>query len=355
MPEGTAAPAVAGALRKKRFNVYVKDAFDKSYLYATKGGLSRMGPFLSHVGLLALFVGGLVTAFSGQSTMVWGAPGDTLSVPFADYRVVVNAFTIQTTDKGEVKDYISDLTVLDPAGREAFRKRIEVNAPLEYRGVSFYQSSYQLHPRRVRSAVVTVSAGDAPADTLTLPFGKAVDLPGTPYRLRLVDFAADFQMTSQGIVSRSRDLHNPAFLVVLYEGDHEVGHQWLFARFPDMHAGQLPVKLGLVDFEPLYYTGLQASINPGSPFIWAGFLIMTVGLMLVFYLNHQRVWVCVVRQNGKSDEVFLAGSSHKFKADFGEQMREIVSLAKAAKDRLSRLPDGTVSMGEKRKEQSCSR
>jgi cytochrome c biogenesis protein len=97
----------------------------------------------------------------------------------------------------------------------------------------------------------------------------------------------------------------------------------------------LPFVVTFVTFDPLYYTGLQASVNPGSPFIWFGFAVMTIGLILVFYLNHRLVWVVFVKRSGKQDEVHVAGSCHKFKELFKREMNDLVSEIKAARGAAS--------------------
>lgn len=53
------------------------------------------------------------------------------------------------------KEYRSDLTILDQ-GREILRKSIKVNAPLTYKGVTFYQSSYE----GFRDFIVTLADPD---------------------------------------------------------------------------------------------------------------------------------------------------------------------------------------------------
>jgi len=330
-----ASEQIASNVLKKRFyRVFSRKEDGKTYIYARKHSLSRMGPFLSHVGLLALFVGGLIAAIAGKTAMIWGGPGDVISAPFAEQKIRVDDFHILYNEEGDVKDYISKLTVLDDSGNSILSETIEVNHPLRYAGVSYYQASYQPHPRKVRRAMIAVEGdGGVPRDTLVVHFGERVAVPGTDFEIELADFAADFQITENGPVSKSRQLRNPALLLNYYDNDESIGHEWLFAKFPSVHTNKdLPFQSKLLDFEPLFYTGLQAAYNPGSTFIWAGFLIMTLGLILVFYLNHKQIWITFVHKPGSKDEVYLAGTSHKFKDQFRREVKEIVRNIKDSRD-----------------------
>lgn len=326
---GAAAGAFTHILRRKLFTVYVRKDGEKSYIYAKKNAFSRVGPFLSHVGLLALFLGGLVASIWGKSILLWGAPGDYINAPFADHRIYVDDFTIQYTEDGQVKDYLSQLKVIDEEGKVLKQQLVEVNGPLRFRGVSYYQSSYRLHPRKIKGLVIAVSDSNGSLiDTLEIAYGSRAGIGETGYQAEIADFAADFQITEHGVVSKSGELRNPAVLIHYLNGGEVVGHQWLFARFPSVHMSKdQPFRATLLDFEPIYYTGLQAASNPGSAFIWAGFVIMTLGLVLVFYLNHQQVWVAI-ETAPSGDSVYVAGTSHKFKDRFRTEIKDIVRRAK---------------------------
>lgn len=333
MPAGSAVQHVIHVLKRKFYLVFVRNDGDKSYLFAKKHSTSRLGPFLSHVGLLALFVGGLISAIFGRSALLWGGPGDYIEAPFADHKLLVDDFTIQYNHEGRIKDYLSFVELYDENGNHILDKKIEVNGPLRYSGVSYYQSSYRLHSRKVKNVTVAVKdSSGAPIDTIMVDFASMQAVPGTPYKVELAGFAADFQITDEGVTSKSDKLNNPAVLLQFYKNDTPIGHQWLFARFPNVHANEeMAITASLVTFEPYYYTGLQASKNPGSPFIWSGFIIMTLGLILVFYLNHRLVWAVIVAHPGKQDEIYIAGSCHKFKEQFRQEMKDIVSRVRSEK------------------------
>lgn len=346
MPTDQAVPLVSRMLKRKFFKVFLREENGTTFLFARKHSISRLGPFLSHIGLLALFVGGLISGLMGRSALLWGGPGEYIEAPFADHKLLVEDFTIEYNDEGQIKDYLSFVKVFDRRDNHVLDKRIEVNGPLRFDGVSYYQSSYRTHSRKARNVTVAVSdSSGTRMGAITVEFGSVQRVPGTDYQIEFAGFTADFQITSEGITSKSDKLNNPAFLLQFLRGDQVLGHQWLFARFPDVHAEErTPIAASFVSFEPYYYTGLQASKNPGSPFIWAGFIIMTLGLILVFYFNHRLIWATFVTRPGTQDELYIAGSCHKFKEQYKRDMKELAAKIKSEKSGENRArPASAIS------------
>ena len=72
----------------------------------------------------------------------------------------------------------------------------------------------------------------------------------------------------------------------------------------------LPLAFDPKDLKTGIYTGLQVSHEPGQWAVWAGVVLMAIGLTFVLYVIHVRFWVFPVstarqlhvvdRRNGKS-------------------------------------------------------
>ncbi len=71
-----------------------------------------------------------------------------------------------------------------------------------------------------------------------------------------------------------------------------------------------PFFLELTDFDHRQATGLQIARAPGQNIVYFGSLLLTVGIFLLFYVAHRRVWVWVRPAAGGS-EVLMAGSSQR--------------------------------------------
>lgn len=59
----------------------------------------------------------------------------------------------------------------------------------------------------------------------------------------------------------------------------------------------------LDDFDQVYYTGLQLAKDPGMNVVWVGSAILVIGLCIMFYMPHRKLWL-IVRPDGR---VSLAG------------------------------------------------
>ncbi len=118
------------------------------HLYAEKGVVSRFGVYVTHLSIIIIFIGaiiGNVFGFKGLRTSSRGSRsgrstrGGTSKVDlgFGTQQQVLGGFY----PSGQPKEYSSDLSIIEN-GREVLRKKIEVNDPLQYKGIWFYQSSY---------------------------------------------------------------------------------------------------------------------------------------------------------------------------------------------------------------------
>jgi cytochrome c biogenesis protein len=292
--------AIADTLRKKRFKVKSEPVKDGVALAGSRGSIVHAGPYLTHLGLLCLIAGGVVAGIGGRSEDVVLAPGEAWSGMGGHFAVRLVDFEIPRNTKGETMQYVSQLAVEDPE-RGGFSQTVSVNHPLRHRGVSLYQSSYQLTPHRLEQVIL---AAGPDGEEVTLAFAEKRTL-ADGRTIAVEDFVPDFRMTSGGVETASLQMRNPAIQVAVYQGEEKVESSWLFLNHPDFrHNESLVADIQIKGIEPLYSTGLVASTNPGAPLIWAGFVLATLGLILSFYLVHHRVWVVV-----GSDAVYVGGAS----------------------------------------------
>ncbi len=389
---------VAGApaeVRKRlpRWFGYKSDQAEGEWRAAgTHGIFADWGPILSHTGLLALAVGGLLSSVMGFSTWITGTDGAVRTDPAFDFSVRVDSFRIEyyplgigqnvlvdgtfpgeivgkekgdiwlvrtrghegviespveaarlrvNQDRANVKTYASYITLLEKQPDisrgtsaaphdsthmthqgtmvEVRHDTVKVNHPLRYKGFRFYQTSYQKEPSAdTRSALVVIrrQADGAAVDTINLT-------PSTPFilpdgsELWWTDFVADFKMDESGrVTSGSHELKNPALLLEVRRGDQELYHQWCFLdpRYKSVHMGQPEAIYGFeadLHVHEVYATVLEVKRNPGYELIWLGFILMTLGLALSFYISPQRIWVALQDKGEGCSEVYLGGFSSK--------------------------------------------
>ena len=57
-----------------------------------------------------------------------------------------------------------------------------------------------------------------------------------------------------------------------------------------------------------YYTGLQVTKDPGVWVVYSGFITMILGIIITFFMSHQRLYV-EVGLEGKKSKVMVAGTA----------------------------------------------
>ena len=71
------------------------------------------------------------------------------------------------------------------------------------------------------------------------------------------------------------------------------------------------------------FTGLIVAHDPGANFVWVGSALLVLGLFLVFFFPHRRIWVRIRKTSGGS-EIFCA-STMKRDAAFKPQFNQLVT------------------------------
>ena len=294
-------------------------------LLAQKHLIGRLGVDLFHASLLLLLLGALIGGVVGYEAFLTGHKGDVLDVPNADFQIRIDDLRVENYEgTSRVADWYTTLTVIED-GREVKTQTIEVNHPLTYKGVSFYQSSFGtdwFREPQLTFQVLRVEppSGDEETSPELIPLGEhqvtlEESFPIDPERgltAKLRAFYPDFAMGEQGPYNRSPRLNNPAAFLEIYEGDTLKLRGWTFAHFPEMQIwvptdaegpaghgsmGELPYRIDLVGMHAPEFTGLQVSYNPSIWVFYASFVLMAVGMLLNFYLPPRWAWVSA--ENGR--------------------------------------------------------
>jgi cytochrome c biogenesis protein len=230
--------------------------------------------------------------------------------------VKCNSFRVETYPTGQPKAYISDLSVID-GGREAHRQTIVVNDPLRYKGIWFYQSSYG--QAGGATAQLSVSRADGtPVGILSLPPNEPMRIDGYG-TVRGVNYDQNFQ----GI--------GPALQVVVEKPGQPESSIWVVQGRPDLDRQRKDSHVFTFGgLNSKMYTGLQVAMDPGVNIVWLGCALMVVGIIMAFFLSHQRVWVRLSPAPDGRVEVVLAGSASRNRLAFDKRFEKIQSGVKAA-------------------------
>jgi cytochrome c biogenesis protein len=297
---------LAQALQQRRYRIFQED----NSLYARKGLVGRIGPIIVHASMLLILLGAFWGAMTGFFAQELVTSGETFQVqnifqagPWAapqvpqDWAVRVNRFWIDYRPAGDIDQFYSDLSVLDPSGTEVDRQTISVNHPLRHQGVTLYQADWGI-------GAVRVTLNNSPV--LQLPM-KAIDNQGARFWGTWVPTQPDL---SAGVTLLAQDLQGS---VLLYD---EAGK--LMATLRQGMATEVNgVTLALV--EVLGSTGLQIKADPGVPLVYAGFGLLMVGVMMS-YISHSQVWA--LTDQGK---LYLGGRTNRAQVAFEREILELLA------------------------------
>lgn len=143
---GQTDPAVVeAALRGRRFAVRRSQEQGATYLFADRFAWARLGTFVSHLSLIVLLAGALISRLGGFEESLFIAEGTSQPVSSVDggerLQVMVEDAVARFDESGRPLDYRSELVVYD-GGQEAAKGTATVNGPLHYGAYRFHQASY---------------------------------------------------------------------------------------------------------------------------------------------------------------------------------------------------------------------
>ena len=133
------------ALRRQRYAVERYQEGETTYLFADRFQFAQLATFATHLAVVVLLVGGLVSWLSGFSSGMFIAEGESAPVfPLTH----PNQMQVELVDavgrfssEGRALEYSSDL-VIYRGGEEVRRCTTTVNTPCSYNGYRFHQAAY---------------------------------------------------------------------------------------------------------------------------------------------------------------------------------------------------------------------
>jgi cytochrome c biogenesis protein len=363
-------------------------------LYSQKGKYSRFGVYIVHLSIILILAGAIITAlfaFNGNFILPEGrsisfVPLDTLpltqqeeserenimyeldmaggdvallsqkmgmdknalNVKMKKYGIKPLGFLIKcesystryhehSEDMNEFirpVEFQSEIVIID-SGREVKRQIIEVNSPISYKGISFYQSSFGMLPNTAGEFILKVTPKGGQESTLRVLPGGTFDIAGTDIKGTIVDFQPALfldrktnNLFSLGEYKRD-EMVSPAVKIGFTEAGNQKLTGWVLKRYPETWTLPDGHKIELVDYWGVEYTGLQFASDPGIGLIYFACLIMTVGLYMALFMSHKKIWIGL---SGDKDSarVFLGGSANRNRLSFERDIEKILSRASQA-------------------------
>ncbi|MDA3903653.1 MAG: cytochrome c biogenesis protein ResB [Desulfuromusa sp.] len=322
------AEKISDLLKKEFAKTTLTEKDDKLYLFTQKGIYSRFGAYITHISILIIMAGaviGNVWGFKAYVNIVEGTSVDQVRSRNGTAPIDLG-FTVRCDDfdvsyypnSNRPKDYNSDLVILEN-GQEVMRKRIEVNDPLTYKGIKFYQSSYGPAGNAFFKVKATENAT-----------GKVMELRAD--QGKQVPLSSGYSFSVSNFTENDRNF-GPAMQLHVSTPDKKRGAPFVVWQ----NHPQLDTKRGgvfsftLLGYEQPQFTGLQVAKDPGVNIVWAGCFLIVFGSLTAFFFSHKRIWICL-EEEGKKTKVQIAGNTHRnqpgFSLAFDELLQKIEATAK---------------------------
>jgi cytochrome c biogenesis protein len=332
---------------------------DHFALFAERNRFSEMAVYIVHASLLLIFLGGIVDALWGWRAFVSLTPGQQASIvelrdgtkKFLPFAVRCDSAGQENYADGTPKKWWSQLAVVQD-GKDIERKQIVVNDPLVQGGIRFYQSSYGPTgkiDKLIISARTATGVGDKKEIALGVGETASLDADTT---IKLAEFFPDFVVEDGQVYNRTNSLENPAahFVVTSRKNGKSI-NLWLPPLEGRAENAQSPYLIDGVDVKPGYFTGLEVSHEPGQWAVWAGVVLMGIGLTIVFYLAHTRFWAVPVQEANGVLTLWIGATANRNHEALEERLRMLAEKIEAelksqkeavAHDQVASIASGVI-------------
>ena len=313
------AEIATGLLAKSGWKAEGENKPTGALLFSQKNAWSRLGVYAVHLSILIIFAGAIIGSLLGFKASVMipeGIGTDTVyeagtgnPIPLG-FSVRCDDFNVSFYADGTTpKEFRSNLSVLENGKITVDKRPIIVNDPLDYKGITFYQSSYE--PMQGFNVVITNKTTQA-SQSFQIPFGQ---------KISWTEGGIDFGVINQEVRSRMGDINR--LKVWFSDGQGEPSIFWM-----DNNASQTissPTAAYEFQASQVYVTGLQVAKDPGVWTVYAGCSLMLIGLYVAFFLSHRRVWVYIAQEEGAERcRILLCGTSSKNKLAFEKEFSALV-------------------------------
>jgi len=283
------------------------------HLFAQKYAWARFGVYVTHLSILIIFVGAIIGNIWGFKAFVNIEEGAMVSqVRTADGRKLIDlGFAVRCDDfnvtyydgTDRPKEFMSILDIVDGDREVISDRKIVVNDPLSYQGISFYQSSYgPAGNPQLKIQVKSRATGEV--QEIAVAEGRHYPLPDGH------SFAVTGYTDNYGQFGPAAELH-------LNTPDGRHGQPFVvlknFPGFETLKGG--PFSFALLDYQQKQYTGLQVKKDPGVWVVWLGCALLVLGSIAAFSLSHRRLWARI-EPDGTGAKILLGGNAHRNQPGF---------------------------------------
>lgn len=310
---------LTATLEKAGWNGERKQEGQNSLFFAQKGRWSRLGVYIVHLSVLVIFLGALVGHLTGFRASVMLPEGKATNTVYnlknqqainLDFTVFCNSFLIDFYNNGMPKEYRSNLSIVEN-NELVLHRDIVVNSPLKYKGVTFYQASYQGY----QDFLVTITENNSDVR-------KAFQIP----------FRKDFLWQDHEIRFGILNIQNDGMRILREKLWYKIGENPAKEIWLDDNTTTTVTdgeKTFTIKVKQLYATGLQVTKDSGVWVVYIGCLLMLIGLYMTFFMSHRRLWVYLLQEDGRY-HLLLTTHSNKNRQAMEKETSRLKSIVQTS-------------------------
>lgn len=321
------------ALKEKHYKIREENG----NLLAEKGRFARWGPYVNHLGLIIVLVGGILRFVPGMyvNEGMWIPEGEQMVVPgtHGQYYLTNHKFILQTYDKdnkkyqeaidrvgGQVaKNFQSNVTLYKAKGDHVLGEKpdlvkvkdaeIKVNHPLEFDHFRLYQSDFRTELYKFNFKLENKKSGKSFGDfSVNLQNPKETYDLGSGYKVILETYLPDFYFDKNGTPATKTDVpNNPAFVFKMISPEHPKGELSFVALRTNIEPlGKNDYKIAFKSMETKNVSGISVRKDMTTWIVFLGAILFLLGVAQGMYWSHRRIWV-----QRKDGELWVAALANK--------------------------------------------
>jgi cytochrome c biogenesis protein len=298
-------------LRTERYRPRSTETEQGVLIFAQKGPWTRYGVYIVHSSILVIFLGALIGTIGGFKGSILIGEGTAIERIVLRYtgelkRLILPCVVTRLPSISTTTACPRSIPQISPSSMMVTRywtTDIEVNKPLTYKGITFYQASYE--PSQDFIISVTNTETGASREFVT-GFQQEVGWPEEDLSFGIINARA----MGPTVVSAK----------LWFAGATPTG-QWVDS------GAMLDVETDSGSYQASvrqrFSTGLQVVKDPGVWLVYGGFFLLVAGLCISFFMNHRRLWIFVSSKTEHTTELIVTGSANKHRPAFETQLERL--------------------------------
>jgi cytochrome c biogenesis protein len=322
-------------LQKTGWQVRFNDSNDS--LLARKGAFHRLGPSVTHVGILTTLLGAFISLLFGFNGNIVGIPGDRFVVSSVEdsqrsyilvqtskifhspiwlgkspeFEVEIGETSREDYANGSPKQWRTLLSFDSVHNHSSLKETVFVNHPVSFKGVDFYQADWkrvlkmQFNAQNFEVKLDKIKTAEVAFTSVSPELGLLFLLPFNSSKLNLISVV--------GKPDSELLLKNPNELI-------KQGSLKLLASLSPNQSTQIgPMNFKFVG--AFSQTGIQYKHSPGDWLMIIGMVILVFGVLISFG-SKRTIWAMKLNNN---QQVMVIANADRAKEMFVAEFQDIVN------------------------------